>query len=59
MNVLNKYFILTLLIGACMVTLGNCCESPDCNRPDCGSCANACCLLEFFLRNYSSQSLNI
>lgn len=23
------------------------CQPPDCDTPDCGSCSNACCLIEF------------
>ncbi len=28
----------------------NSCEPPDCDRPDCGSCANSCCNLNFYVR---------
>ena len=42
-----QVFLITLLAFN-LSELTRACDPPDCNRPDCGTCANACCTLEFY-----------
>lgn len=41
-----------VIVCLALVDLGSQCDPPDCERRDCGTCANACCNLQFFLRNF-------
>nr|XP_054766108.1 uncharacterized protein LOC129273082 [Lytechinus pictus] len=42
--VLSKRFLFVTLV--CGLGLVLSCQPPDCDRPDCGTCGNACCTLE-------------
>ncbi|XP_070541547.1 uncharacterized protein [Ptychodera flava] len=37
-----------LLFPLSLLCLVYACQPPDCDRPDCGTCGNACCTLEFY-----------
>lgn len=38
----SVYCVVLLLVGVISA-----CQPPDCDNPDCGTCSNACCTLEF------------
>ncbi|XP_071827736.1 uncharacterized protein [Apostichopus japonicus] len=40
-----------------MSTYVHACQPPDCERVDCGSCGNACCLTEFQFASSSSETI--
>lgn len=37
-----------LILYALFIVLNIGCQPPDCNRPDCGSCGNACCNMLYY-----------
>ncbi|XP_065890160.1 uncharacterized protein [Dysidea avara] len=38
---------LLVLVLCSLVLLVRSCQPPDCDHPDCGTCANACCSIDF------------
>ncbi|XP_072026759.1 uncharacterized protein [Amphiura filiformis] len=50
-----KSFTIKCLTFLSALTFALACQPPDCDRPDCGSCGNACCTLKFTLFNKSPK----
>ncbi|XP_064382650.1 uncharacterized protein LOC135331434 [Halichondria panicea] len=50
---------LSLLVVATLLAVGAyACQPPDCDHPDCGSCANACCSIDFMFEKGPDDVFN-
>merc|ERR1711865_1171369 len=47
---MRRALFLSLILGALAVSHG--CTPPDCDRPDFGTCVNACCKLKFTIETW-------
>lgn len=52
MSTTNTSVLVFLSAIICIVLT---CQPPDCDRPDCGSCGNACCMLQFTMFSQSPK----
>merc|ERR1719410_978675 len=50
-----SYMLATLLTFCLSVAIG--CQPPDCDRPDFGSCGNACCNMEYHFHEMTPRDL--
>merc|ERR1712156_104571 len=50
-----KSFIISLFLCIIFLNIAYACVPPDCDRPDYGSCGNACCKLQFTVQGSTEE----